>query len=361
MESNGNKIGENEDSWRNAYYSRLFRKFVLLTVVCSLVPLLLVGWGINIHYTRFAKSRMMNSFQEQVDHHRKIISLFLQERCSRLQIIAQTHSKDYLGNASNLSHVFEIINREYGSINDLGIIDDLGRHLAYIGPYDLMDKNYSQTLWFKQVMEKGLYISDMFLGFRKVPHFIIAVTQVERGKKWVLRATIDTEAFRSLVENVTMGKTGEVYLLNREGVFQTSPRFGGKIMEKSSLSVEPIHEGTRIRILDNGLNDNQPYPRRIVAQAWLEEPRWMLVVKQDYSEAFNAANHANYATLIFLHVSALTILVVSIFISKYMISVIKKRDIEADKLNKQLMQAGKLASVGELSLGWPMRSTTLLP
>ena len=352
MELDGNNRRKNDETGRKAYYSRLFRKFVLLTVVCSLSPLLLVGWGINIHYTRFAKSRMMNSFQDQVEHHRKIISLFLQERCSRLQIIAQTHSREYLGKASNLSHVFEIINREYGSINDIGIIDDHGRHLAYIGPYDLMDKNYSQTLWFRQVMEKGLYISNMFMGFRKVPHFIIAVTRLERGKKWILRATIDTEVFRSLVENVTMGRTGEVYLLNREGIFQTSPRFSGKIMEKKSLSFDPIHEGTSIRVLDGGSDENnRPYPRRIVAQAWLEEPGWILVVKQDYSEAFNAVNHANYATLIFLHVSALTILIVSIFISKYMIALITKRDIEADHLNKQLMQAGKLASVGELSAG----------
>ncbi len=257
-----------------------------------------------------------------------------------------------MADASNLSHVFEIINREYGSINDLGIIDDQGRHLAYIGPYDLMDKNYSRTIWFKQVMEKGLYISDMFMGFRKVPHFIIAVTRVEKGEKWILRATIDTEVFRSLVENVTMGKTGEVYLLNNEGVFQTSPRFGGKIMQKTSLPIKLFQEGIRIRILDKWTDaDNKAYPRQIVAQAWLEEPRWILIVKQDYSEAFDAVNHANYATLIFLHFSALTILVVSIFISRYMISAIKRLDKEADQLNKQLMQAGKLASVGELSAG----------
>ena len=34
-----------------------------------------------------------------------------------------------------------------------------------------------------------------------------------------------------------------------------------------------------------------------------------------------------------------------------MIKVIKKRDFEADQLNRQLMQAGKLASIGELSAG----------
>jgi two-component system NtrC family sensor kinase len=340
-----------EESRRKGYYSRLYRKFILLTMTCSIIPLLLVGWGINIHYTRFARERMINVFRTQVDYHQKIIALFLEERRSKLQLIAYTHSRDYLAQAANLSNIFEIMNREHASITDLGVIDERGRHLAYIGPYDLMDKNYSQAFWFKEVMEKGFYISDMFMGFRKVPHFIIAVTRVEKGEKWILRATIDTEAFRSLVENVRIGKTGEVYLLNDQGIFQTSPQFSGKIMEKSSVSLEPIHEGIEIRALKARTTDSRYFPRQIVAQTWLREPRWLLVVKQNYSEAFNDVNYANYATLIFLHLSALTILIVSVFMTRRTINVIKKRDMAADQLNKQLMQTGKLAAIGELSAG----------
>jgi two-component system NtrC family sensor kinase len=62
-------------------------------------------------------------------------------------------------------------------------------------------------------------------------------------------------------------------------------------------------------------------------------------------------NYANHVTLIFLHISALMILVVTLFITRYMITTIKQRDAEASQLNKQLMQAGKLASIGELSAG----------
>jgi two-component system NtrC family sensor kinase len=334
------------------YYARFFRRFAFLIIVCFLIPLLFVGWGINFYYTRFAKERMTNSFHAQVENHRKIIELFLKQRSSKLQLIAHTHSKEYLGEVSNLASVFEMINLESSSFSDLGLIDGYGRHLAYIGPYDLMDKNYSEAFWFKQVMEKGLYVSDMFMGFRKIPHFIMAVTRQEKGERWILRATIDTEVFRSLVENVRIGKTGEVYLLNRQGVFQTSPRFRGKIMERAPFSPEPVHEGTRIRILEGGIDEQkQRIPRRIVAQTWLTEPCWMLVVTQDYSEAFSEVNHANHATLIFLFLSAIAILIITVIITKHMIEVIKRRDVEADQLNRQLMQAGKLASVGELSAG----------
>jgi two-component system NtrC family sensor kinase len=295
---------------------------------------------------------MTNTFQTQVEYHKRIIELFLREAAAKLQLIAQTHSKEFLGQMSNLAHVFEVMNHEYGAITDLGIIDGRGDHVAYIGPYDLMDKNYEEAFWFQKVMEKGLYISDMFMGFRKVPHFVIAITREEKGRKWILRATVDTEAFRSLVENVRIGKTGEVYLINEEGFFQTSPRLDGHIMGRAPIPLEPWHEGIQVRVFTmNGPGREQKPVKQIMATAWLVEPRWMLVVKQDYSESFDAVNYANYATLVFLHLSALTILIVIILMTRHLVSVIRKRDDEAAELGRQLMEAGKMASLGELSAG----------
>jgi two-component system NtrC family sensor kinase len=349
-QENGVSGERTEEEWRKRHYAKLYRKFIGITLVCSLVPLLLVGWAINIHYTRFAKTRMTDSFQTEVEYHKKIIELFLRERSARLQLIAQTHSKEYLKEMGNLAHVFEVMNQEYGSISDLGLISEEGGHLAYVGPYDLMDKNYSQTFWFKNVMERGIFTSDMFVGFRKVPHFIIAVARQEKGEKWILRATVDTEVFRSLVENVRIGKTGEVYLLNEEGIYQTSPRFTGKIMEKSAMPLEPFHEGIKIQVVEPD-EKNPKAKKEIVATAWFREPRWRLVVKQEYSEAYDEMNYANYATLVFLHLSALTILIVSILTTRHLVGVIKNRDMEADQLGRQLMEAGKMASLGELSAG----------
>ena len=342
---------EGVTAYRKSQYGELFRKFVLFTIICSLLPLLMVGWWVYLHYTRFAQARMTDSFQTQLEHHRRIIELFLEERSAQLQLIAHTHSKTDLLSGTTLNDVFDLINREYWTIKDLGVIDARGRHLAYIGPYDLLDKNYARTFWFNAVMEKRLYISDMFMGFRKVPHFIIAVMRIEGNEKWILRATIDTDAFRNLVENVMIGKTGEVYLLNREGIYQTSPRFSGRIMSKTGSDMQPVHEGIRIRIIDSHREGQRKIPRQIVCQTWLKEPQWLLVVRQDYDEAFEAVNHANRATLLFVLLSAVIILVVSVLITHHMITIIKKRDAESDQLNRQLIQASKLASIGELSAG----------
>ncbi len=333
-------------------YSKLYRKFIFLTLICSVVPLFLVGWGIYAYYSGFSNIRIMDYFKNQVDHHREIIELFLRERTSDLQLVILTHSPDSLQNPENLRRIFSVMNHGNSFFTDLGLIDDEGKHLTYIGPYDLMDVNYSKTVWFKEVMTKGIYISDMFAGFRNAPHFVIAVTRIDGNRKWILRASIDTEYFRSLVEDVKMGATGEVYLSNQEGILQTTPRFSGKIMGKAPLPLEFFSEESSIGIYESDSSDpDKRFPRQLVAYTWLENPRWKLVVKQDYAEAFRDANQANRAALIFLLFSLMIILVISLIITRHMIDIIKKQDKDTDSLNKQLVQAGKLASLGELSAG----------
>jgi len=41
----------------------------------------------------------------------------------------------------------------------------------------LVGKDYAKAPWFKEVLKKGQYISDIFLGHRRIPHFIIALKQ----------------------------------------------------------------------------------------------------------------------------------------------------------------------------------------
>lgn len=333
-------------------YSRLYFRFVLLTLLCSVVPLILVGWGIYTYYSRFGYSRMVEDFLSKVESHRKIVELFLKERVSTLQLLSQSHSLEHLSLRENLERIFEISCREGSYFTDLGVLNDKGRHLAYVGPYDLMANDYSGTFWFKEVMEKGVYISDMFLGFRKVPHFIIVVARTEGDRKWLLRATIYNEFLSALFGNVRIGRTGDVFLLNSEGVYQTTPRSGGLLMGQAPLPMHLFREESGVEVLTGtALGEEDSSPRLVVAYSWMKDPKWVLVVRQDYAEAFREVNHANIASLVFLALSALAILVVSLITTRHMIKVIRKRDEEADQLNKQLYQACKLASVGELASG----------
>ena len=351
-------------------YPKLLGRFVLGAAICSVLPLLLVGWVSYLYYSQFSMSRMAAYFQRTVEYNRKIVESFIEERTSDVKLVAFTHSLDFLKDASNLSQVFHILNRDGSYFTDLGVLGLDGKHMAYAGPYDLMDKDYSQTFWFKEVMVKGVYVSDIFMGFRKSPHFIIAVLRSTGDTVWILRATIYQEFLSSLVETAGLGQTGEVFLVNREGIYQTSPRFEGSIMERAPFPVESFTGESGILGTDPVTHFDafardrsifstdlikydlmQSRPKDIVAYSWLKHPQWLLVVKQDFSEVFGDINQVNTIVLVLLHSSVLAILVVSVFATGYMVKAIKKRDQEAEGLNRQLMQASKLASIGELAAG----------
>lgn len=351
-------------------YPRLLRRFVLGAVICSVIPLLLVGWMSYLYYSQFSMSRMAAYFQRTVEYNRKIVESFIDERTLDVKLVAYTHSLEFLKDSSNLGRIFRILNREGSYFTDLGVIGRDGKHLAYIGHYDLMDKDYSQTFWFKEVMERGVCVSDVFRGYRNEPHFIIAVRCSQDGVDWILRATIYQEFLGSLVGTIGLGKTGEIFLVNREGMYQTNPKFGGAIMEKSPypmdsftgesgiLGADPVKQlgafdlGNGTFTLDLIKYDlMQSHPKEIVAYSWLKHPHWLLVVKQDFMEIFGDINHVNTVVLVFLHSCVLAIVVVSIVATEYMVRAIRKRSEEAEDLNRQLLQTSKLASIGELAAG----------
>lgn len=340
---------------REVYYKRQFRRFVFFTTVSSIIPLLILGWIFNYFYTDFVRARTEGSFVTQLEQHRKLVELFLEEQVSKLELAVRTHTKAFLADRANLFSVFVNINEKKGAFADLGLIDGRGRHLAYVGPYDLMDKDYSNSFWFQEIMTgptKQVYISDMFLGFREVPHFIIAVLGTDGSERWILRATIETEVFRRIVEDVRIGSTGEVFLLNAQGIYQSNPSRGGKMLEKSAFPVMPFTETVRVEVGRFGSSENpERPPEQIASYVWLNNPRWMLVMRQNYSEALYDVNHVNYVMFVILHASALIILIVTILITRSMIRAMRKRDAEVDRANECFFQASKLASVGELSAG----------
>src|SRR5208283_5324841 len=109
------------------------------------------------------------------------------------------------------------LQEEYGpSFMDLGVVNDNGKQVAYAGPYKLQKADYSEAEWFQKALRKDYYVSDVFYGLRSFPHLALAVRQEQSGQKWILRATINFESFKTLVENIGSGPAGIAFILNKE-------------------------------------------------------------------------------------------------------------------------------------------------
>lgn len=330
-------------------YARLFLRFFLISMACACIPLSFIGLQIHDSYFNYSSEKMKVTLQKRMEANRDIIDDYFKERLNDLNVIMDLHSIDYLKNVSNLRKIFLISNQSVQNYEDLGIINDKGFHESYVGPYDLMANDYSQTFWFRELTKNESFISDLFLGYRNIPHIIIAVTRIENGKKWILRATVNADLLNSKLKRLIIGEAGNAFLLNSLGYYQSAPETEDTMMDKSPYDTALFDSDSGVLIIDDkkgGVNSS-----KIAAYARLTNPAWILVMVQDYEEFFSDRTYADRATWTFLSVSALSILVFVAASMAYIVAEIKKRDQKLSKLNVQLVQTGKMAAIGQLAAG----------
>ncbi|MCM0755784.1 ATP-binding protein [Desulfovibrio aminophilus] len=232
-------------------YRILRRKIVALMAVVSILPLLTLA-AINYYeHQATLTGEIQNPLRVLVSKTRNSFEIFLAERTSTVSLIASAYPFEDLANEKVLNRIFQVMRREFVGFVDLALIDSKGDLRSYVGPYDLRGRNYAEQAWFHQVSIKGKYMSDVFMGFRKFPHVVIAVQHTgEDGRSWVLRATIDTSQFDRIIAAMSLEPGGDAFLVNREGVLQTDSLLYGKVLDKLPFPMPaPSFETNVVNIL----------------------------------------------------------------------------------------------------------------
>ena len=321
------------------YFRRLFNSIVVALLAASFIPLLVIGGGMYYHTVSILEQKTLAALDTEISEHRETIDHFLTERTIDLKNLSGILGFEYLTAPGNLRKVFDILQQQLPCFTDIGVVDDQGRHRAYVGPYDLLSKNYKETPWFKMIAQKDFYISDVFLGFRKEPHFIIAAKQTTNEGFWILRATVDTDYFERLVAEVLSKRDGDAYIVNKDGILQTTPRWGGKIMAQSDVKyVEPF-EGVRLE--DRG--------GKIIMMAWLERVPWLCVAEFKREDIYSPLRNVRTVG-IFVFVLGAMLIVLTVFLTtNYLFSRLETKRRNIRFLDHQLQHSNRIASSMKLA------------
>jgi len=327
-------------------YTSLQRKIILLTLVVSFAPLLILGGTIYYQFSKMYREKVQDQVRYRARAQAEAVDLFLKERTAILSAMADTHAFQEMIMEKKLSTIFQVMNLRAGAFVDLGVIDNAGQHLCYIGPYGLKGLNYYQQDWFGEVMSKGIYISDVYMGYRQSPHFIIAVRRQEGNNTWILRATVDPDVFGSLVRAAQVGRTGDAFIVNREGIYQTGPRFGGHILSKWGL--KPSLFGGVTSVME-GVDGNGK--KVLYAGSWLKGGKWLLVISQEASEEMKGLFTTRNAEIAIIIGGILVIVFTTILLTRSTVRRLQEADTRMNTLNAQLVQSDKLAALGKMAAG----------
>ena len=159
------------------------RKIVLASIV--LVPLISFVFILSIGYYYFKRSietSTISSVRRIAQDHQHMIDSFLRERKANLAFILYSYRYEDLIDIQKLRKCFGLLQKQSNTFVDLGVFNEKGLHVAYQGPYRLEGRDYSKEAWFTQVNKQGHYISDVYLGYRRIPHFVVALRREDAGQ-----------------------------------------------------------------------------------------------------------------------------------------------------------------------------------
>ncbi|MDL2285876.1 two-component sensor histidine kinase [Desulfococcaceae bacterium OttesenSCG-928-F15] len=328
-------------------YRKLWWQHFLAIICFSVIPMLFVNLSLYVISDRIYTDKVTESVYSAAENRSDAIALFINERIAQLFTIANTNTFEELTNEDYLNKVFNIMHARSDSYMDIGIIDDKGNHVAYVGPYYSLLKpvNYRNEDWFAAVHANGLYLSDIFLGFRQVPHFIVAVLVRERNTSWIVRVTINLKNIDDIVQKAWRYKGSDAFLINRANILQTTPRFGGKVMETApgpdfSSIVHPMMN----RMLHGGRDS-------FYAVSPVPGTKWILVTTEHASVMLSPLQKGLYW---FLALTVLGLIVIATGTALFTNAIVH-RIIRSDRENANnfdmLMQANKMVALSKMAAG----------
>ena len=342
------------------YYRALMRNMMLIVILVSFAPLILISALNGYRFETSYREKVIAHLMEVVQKHQQGITMFLNDKLAYVVNLANSVSYDQVKNETFLDQKLAILQKSYGGVFvDLGVVDDQGVQVAYAGAFKLEKADYGQTEWFKKAIKQNYYISDVFLGLRRQPHFIITVKQKHEGKDWILRATIDFEVFNALVESVHIGETGSAFIISKAGEFQTKPRLDPKLsqefqqkflmnqhfLDSFGVNKPVVPDLTEINTVlgkphgDRGVSVGKVnYTGRdlIYLTTPLKDNEWILVYQQEDADAFSDLNQTRNLSIIILVIGGVGIIVMSFLLSKKMVKYIKNADQGKEMMNEQM-------------------------
>jgi two-component system, NtrC family, sensor kinase len=328
-------------------FRRIWYLSVLLTTGVAVIPVFFLA-AIDYQVTQKAiESEIILHTSRLVSNTRRTLSFMVLERQFAPQFLVRDNSFEMLRDVRRLDRILSSLQGSFVGFTDLGLIDRHGKQVAYSGPFELAHFDYSRQNWFEEVMHRGTYISDVFMGYRQSPHLVIAVRHIASdGEPFVLCAAIEAEQLHGELLHIASGSGGDMFIVNQEGILQTPSHRFGRISERMSLTVPEYSVSTQVfETRDSGGK------ALIVGYAYLNNTPFILMLAKAKSVLMHPWYKERQQIITTLVAGVLIILLVVLAVSTYLVSKIHTADQIRVAALHNVEYVNKMASIGRLAAG----------
>ncbi|WP_084456422.1 sensor histidine kinase [Desulfogranum mediterraneum] len=345
-------------------YQEFARSLFVLLLVLVLIPLFSISILSHYQYKRLLQTNELTQLVLNIEQAKSTMERFSSKLQSIIKFVGHADRYRELIEPEKLEALFVRLRNEYPDFADIEVINSQGKQQAYIGPYTLERRDYTDQTWYREVLQRGLYISTVFSGNRQVPHFVIAISRQhnDRPGTWVLRVTIDGRTLQRYIDTISTPLVDDVYLEDASGIAQTLPRKYGQQGKRSPLG-EPLSSGydlAKMMAEDDQLlqgktritvGSTESGARVLLATMPLDNTPWNLVmIKESYMhrEAWFFFQLRLFSIISSCMVGAV---LVTLRLSKGITAYIRECDVKREHFLAEAENANKLASIGRLAAG----------
>uniref|UniRef100_A0A7V5XH31 histidine kinase n=1 Tax=Thermodesulfobacterium geofontis TaxID=1295609 RepID=A0A7V5XH31_9BACT len=324
------------------------RVFITLFLFLSITPIIVLTWISYYKYKNLIREDSLKQAHLYTYNAKHTIESYLNQLKNTVLLISEIYSFEELSNPKTLDYIFEQLKKKYEGLVDISVIGPDGIQIAYSGPFNLLGKDYSESFWYQKVLTRKVYISEVFLGYRNVPHFIIAVSQKLNGKQqyWVLRASIDKETLDRFLRRIKTDEVYNAFLINEKREVQSSIlnlRFNQVYTKFEDL---PYNEK---EVILKELEVEDKYLVRSLVN--IQDTPWFLVIDRYNYQHKPAWNLFLQDLITICTISIVLLIPMSIYLGIWLTRLVKKFEDEREAVLIKAEQTNRLASLGRLSAG----------
>lgn len=310
-------------------FANLQIKVMLLFVAIALVPLGVMG----AFAIKTAEELILNMVKNQIEHvavdKAALLERWISERKADLEVVAGSSILRSL-DREQIAPYLELVRDRYKVYSEVIVVSRDGSIV-----YDSSNKKSHPHMkkWFQESLAGKPYISDIdFDPEQKESFFRIStpVLDASGAVKGAVCAKVGTNVILSMVLRVSLGETGECYLVNREGTFLAHK-------EPQRILTENIAQSESFKNIFNAGEHRITYIdyrgiEVMGASARVGGTDWALVVEQDKDEAFGSAARLKGYIFLVAGLSACGALFLAWLFSHYVVNPIRKLSLAANCL-----------------------------
>jgi len=303
-------------------YNKLTSRNTLATILLFVIPFLLLLLAVNYEVSSLIKNQIYTHLSDTIAENIKTIAIFLQDRETDLRSFSHL-DVDKIEEVQSLSPFLKTLLSEK-KWYDFLIIADLEGDIVLSINRDILgniaNRKYFQVSREGKFFNSGVFYSDMIQS----SVMVLSHPLLNRENRiiGVLAASLDLKSFYSLLFDLRIGRTSELFLVDSSGTLLSPTKLGGKLLaDKGYWEKESNpHRGER------GVTTHVDYRGQKVLCAYelLSQFNFYLVSEIDLKEALIPLKEVNKIVFLLFIPFFVLLIVISNLHARRTTSLVKK-------------------------------------